>query len=184
MSTTGTTHPDERLVTATAVAAAVVIVVLGATIGSLAFSEVSDEGGELFTLDGTSEEVLVQILARNLSAALLLFSGYVTFGLTTVLGLTMISLYVGSSGQAILSRAGAGGIDPLAWAYIASEFGGLLVVGVAGLVPLCATLLRWLGDRSVPRGFATGRSLRLLALGVALIVTGAAVETLVIAATG
>jgi hypothetical protein len=167
-------------VTALAVGATVVLVTLGTIIGGLAFSEVSDEGGEILVLDGTSGEVLVQILARNLSAALLLFSGYATLGVTTVIGLSLISIYVGSSGQAILTSTGVDGLNPAVWAYVSMEFGGLLVVGVAGLVPLAATLLRWLGDRPVPRGYATRRSLRLLVLGVTLIVAGAMTETLVI----
>lgn len=172
--------PDQRLATTSAALVAITIVVLGAVAGSMAFSEVPAGDDELFALDGTSGQVLVQILSRNLSAALLLFSGYVTMGLTTVLALTLISMYVGSSGHAIMSHAGSTGIDPLAWVYIALEFSGLLIVATAGLIPLCATLLRWLGDRAVPRGFATGRSLRLLAVGLCLILAGALVETLVI----
>jgi uncharacterized membrane protein SpoIIM required for sporulation len=149
-------------------------------IGSRSFDVPVDESGPVFRLEGSAPEILLQILARNLSAALLLFSGYVTLGVTSVLALGLISIFVGASGTAMLSAGAASTIGPWVVMYIAIEFTGLLVAGVAGLLPLAVFLARSFGTPDIAPGRSTRHSLRLLALAVTLIIASAVIETVVI----
>lgn len=180
------TVPRELLATERVLQASIVTVlstaVVGVALGSAAFSGVPS-GGQTLALEGTPGEVLVQIVVRNLSAALFMFSGYLTFGSTTLLGLTLTSIYVGATGAAMI-RSGLDQINTAAVLYVPFEFGGLLMVAVAGVLPLVSLAYRWLGSAPVPAQWSTRRSLGFASAGAALILLGALIETVVIVAVG
>ncbi|MDV3220869.1 hypothetical protein [Intrasporangium sp.] len=166
-----------------AVAVAAGVLAASVAIGVTAFQSTGPVGGDVFRLEGTSVEVCLQILGRNLGAGLLLFSGFVTAGTTTLMGLVFIGTWVGAGSAAVSAEVGLSGVSPLVVLYLPLEFGGLLLASGAGLLPLV---------RFIAREFAQGpprrhdsrpshaTSLRLGALGGALIGVGAVVETLVI----
>ena len=151
-------------------------------IGSAAFTVEEPTAGGIFRLEGSSGEVFVQILGRNVSAALLLFSGFVLFGATTVMGLMFIGTWVGAGFQAMSSETGLSNLSPLVLLYLPFEFVGLLAAGAAGLIPLVAFLRRSFArdDAVIDRRPGHGPALKLLGVASLLIVAGALLETFVI----
>lgn len=189
MSTTVSTRPaprgtgDLRRSVIAAAMTALLLSGVGVAVGYGSFTTGGgDPAGERFALDSTGLALFAEITGRNAGAALLLFSGVATLGSTTVLGLVFVSAWVGAGVHAISDETGLTSVDPLVLAYLPLEFGGLLLAGVAGLLPLVAVVRRFLAadPSTAPRSPVTPTALRLLALGVVLIVLGAAVETFVI----
>ncbi|MGD9959752.1 stage II sporulation protein M [Nocardioides sp.] len=126
----------------------------------------------------------LEILGRNLSAALLLYSGVVTVGLTAILGLIGVGAFVGGTLDVAVHNAGWSGVLGSTWPYILLEFGGMVLAAAAGLHPLVSTLLTardGARTRTVNRYLAAlTPSLKLLTVAAAMILSGAAVESLVI----
>ena len=140
----------------------------------------STPGGGVFALTGSTTEVFLTILGRNLGAGLLLFSGYATFGTTTVLGLLFISSWVGSGSAAIAAETGLAEVDPWVLTYLPFEFAGLLGIAVGGLLPISSMVRRSARDSPSPRAPVTRSALLLLAAGSLSILVGAVLETALI----
>jgi uncharacterized membrane protein SpoIIM required for sporulation len=174
---------DLRRSVVSATVTALLLSCVGVAVGYGSF--VPDGGAatdDPFTLDSTGLALFAEIASRNVGAALLLFSGVATVGATTVLGLVFVAAWVGAGFHAVHDETGLLNVDPLVLAYLPLEFVGLLVAGVAGLLPLVALVSRFLAAEPSRRSGPAliGTALRLLAAGVVLILGGAAVETLVI----
>ena len=125
----------------------------------------------------------MQLLARNLSATLLLFSGYVLGGTTTILGLLFVGTWIGAGTHAVERETGLLDVSPSVLLYLPAEFLGLVLAGAAGLLPVVSFVWRTL-DRRWMAGGQSSSSPALVLLGVAtgLIALGAATEALVIRA--
>lgn len=126
----------------------------------------------------------LQILGRNVGAALVLYSGVATLGLTTLVGAGILALYVGATlSLAVHSVGGAGLVADVIW-YVPFEFFGLVMAATAGFQPT-AGLARRLVFKTEPvtvRSFIEdmARSLGTLFIGLALIVLGAVIEAVLI----
>lgn len=125
----------------------------------------------------------LQILGRNLGAALVLYSGVVTLGLTTLLGSGILALYIGATMSLGMNSAGSNLLGDVIW-YVPFEFLGLVMAATAGFQPV-AGLARSLALKDKPSTVSSfvddiARSLGTLLLAVALIVVGAAVEAILI----
>lgn len=126
----------------------------------------------------------VEILMQNTGAALLLFSGVITGGSTTVLSLLGVSAFVGATVDVATHHAGWAGVVGSTWTYVFIEFAGIVLAGAAGLHPLTAAVLSRRTDTGGPWSRylkAIPGSLWLLAAGASLIVIGAVIESVVIA---
>lgn len=125
-----------------------------------------------------------QILLRNVSAALILYSGVVTLGFSSVTAGGILSLYVGATMALGVHSLGLRQlISDVIW-YVPLEFGGLLLATTAGLQPLAGAvkLIAFnrgkLSLKSIQSDLAA--SLRTLALALALILMGSAIESFLI----
>jgi len=121
------------------------------------------------------------ILWRNLGAAMMLYSGVCTVGVSTVIGGLLLGGYVGATWAAAVSAVGAASAGgSIVW-YAPLEMLGLVLAAVAGLMPVVAMLGR---PPTTPRlraySDALPTSLRMLAIAVAVLVAAAFLETLVI----
>lgn len=125
----------------------------------------------------------LQILARNIGAALVLYSGVVTLGLTTVIGAGILALYVGATlSLGLNSVGGATLFADVIW-YVPFEFFGLVLATTAGLQPAAGLADRLMKNKPVSVGSfvdSIARSLGSLLIAVALIVIGAAIESVLI----
>jgi uncharacterized membrane protein SpoIIM required for sporulation len=176
-------HDARRRTTASATVTALLLAGAGVAVGYGSFTATTpDPQAPLFALDSTGAALFAEIAARNVGAALLLFSGVATLGATTVVGIVFVSAWIGAGFHALSDETGLRHLDPLVLTYLPLEFGGLLLAAVAGLLPLAETVRRFLS--ADPSGGGAVRTvpaaLRLLALAISCIVAGALVETLVI----
>lgn len=124
------------------------------------------------------------ILVRNLGAALLLYSGVLTFGLTTLFAAAILGLYVGATVSLGVHSVGTAGIiADVVW-YVPFEFLGLIMAATAGLQPAVAVVSQIVQKQGkFDLDFFTAhviKSLGSLTIGVALIVIGAAIESILI----
>lgn len=138
--------------------------------------------GATLTPDGPGS-MLVQIVARNIPLAMLMFAGVVTLGLTTLVSTAVLSLYVGAT---LGAASGNVGLASALWsiaAYAPLEFAGFLVASYAGLRPVVGAVRRSVvheaGALAAYLDAARG-AVTTLAVGLALLLAGAAVEALVI----
>jgi len=125
------------------------------------------------------------ILARNLGAAALLYSGVLTCGLSSGVSLAVLSAYVGATAKVGVLNVGAGAVLGSAGWYAGPELLGCLAAAAAGLHPVTAAL------RAGPSGSAGARvrrylaalpgSLCLFAAAVVLLLVAAGVEAALIA---
>lgn len=122
------------------------------------------------------------ILARNLGAAALLYSGVLTCGLSTAVSLAVLSAYVGATAKVGVLNVGAGAVLGSAGWYAGPEFLGCLVAAAAGLHP-AATALRARSSGAPVRRYlaALPVSLGLFAAAVVLLLVAAGVEAALIA---
>ncbi|HRW17308.1 MAG TPA: hypothetical protein P5181_00525 [Dermatophilaceae bacterium] len=163
-----------------ALAGAVLLAVVGVTVGYAAFVPESMAGDPVFALDGRSAPaIFVQILGRNAGAAGLLASGYVTFGLSSVAAILLTSTWIGATVHALAAGPTVALSAPTVL-YIVAEFVGLLLAATAGLLAPAAHVLAAASSGNRPRRDITGSFLRLLLAAAACIVGAAAVETAVI----
>lgn len=176
--TTGTTTRSKPL------RAALLITMVLFTAGLLTgFFSLSDLSG----LEGATPGESAQwsfwiILTRNLGAATLMYSGVVTFGLTTLVTLPLLGLYVGATMRIGVEAVGWATLTGAVGLYAPFEFAGVLVAAAGGLYPALDVLSRRRGDSGRARAYVRTmpRSLALLGIGVALILVGAALEMLLI----
>lgn len=133
-----------------------------------------------------SVAVVMFILAQNFATLAFLYSGVITAGLTSVIGLGMVAGFVGATFKVGVL---ASGLTPLlleTGLYLPLEFGACLVAGAAGLYPLVCAVSRALdgapGTVKVLRAYVGAATVSLAMLGVAtaLLLVGALVETLLI----
>lgn len=127
---------------------------------------------------------LIQILLRNVGAALVLYSGIVTFGLTTLIGAGVLSLYLGATVSLGLHSVGATGlISDVVW-YVPFEFAGLAIAATAGIQPAAGLISRFgkPSETTIFRSFTRDviGSLNTLMVALSLIVIGAAIEFVLI----
>ena len=127
---------------------------------------------------------LGQILLRNVGAALVLYSGVVTLGLTTLIAGGILALYVGATVSLGVHSVGVAQLlADVIW-YAPLEFGGLVLAATAGLQPTSGAVRQVLLDKgrisltSLYRDVAA--SLRTVALALALITVAAVIESTLI----
>lgn len=123
------------------------------------------------------------IVARNLGAALFLFSGVVTLGTTTLIGSAVLALYVGATVSLAGHSVGEGQllIDVI-W-YVPFEFLGLVLAATSGLQPVAGLATGFIRRRPVSLSTFINdlaHSLGTMVLALVLIITGAAIEAIVI----
>lgn len=122
------------------------------------------------------------ILARNAGAAFLLYTGTISLGLTTIIMLPVLGLYIGATARIGIESVGWWAVAGSAGWYVGPEFLGCLLAAAGGLYPLVSASLP--SDSELPRWKrylqTVPRSLLLLGLSLALIILGAGIEILVI----
>lgn len=127
------------------------------------------------------------ILATNLGAVLLLYSGAATAGLTTLIATTWTGAYVGATLAVGVENAGLGPLLARVWVYLPLELSAMLVAAIAGTYPLISALLtptrhdRGVASTAVRRYLDAARaSLLLLAGSGCVLLAAAALEAAVI----
>lgn len=134
---------------------------------------------------GGHDQSLAGIVGQNLGAAMLLYSGVVTLGISSLLGLGMTSAFVGATMAVAVDNSGWGEVAGTAWAYAPIEFGGCVVAAAAGLYPVLSVIRKVFAAEERLALFSTYvrglvDSLKLLALAVAMILLAGLVELVVI----
>lgn len=129
---------------------------------------------------------LAFILARNLSAGALLYSGAVSAGATSLLTSALVAAYVGATFKVGVTASGLLDLLRATGLYLPLEFGGCFVAAVAGVYPAArATLSSILPTERTAYESPTWLanyvgsiqiSLALLAIAAVLIFAGAVVE--------
>ena len=127
----------------------------------------------------------VAILVRNLGAIMLLYSGAVTLGVTSVLGLAMVSAYVGATMSVAVSNAGAWQVLGGSGGYAAIEFSACILAATAGLYPVFAATGRIFATEVRTHAVgayleAVGTSLRIFGCAAVLVLVAATIESIVI----
>lgn len=123
------------------------------------------------------------ILANNGAAALGLFSGVVTFGLSTLALTVLLGLFTGAVFSGAAAALGADGAAQVFMPYFIFEGLGLVVATVAGILPLAKVVTSVVspGRKTFRRVWAVylsaiGQTVGLVALSAALLAIGAALE--------
>lgn len=131
---------------------------------------------------GTSPRSFTEILLANMGAALMLFSGALFAGVTTIFGLVALSFYIGSTMAVAVHHAGLGGVAGSVWTYILFEFLAMVISATAGLHPLYMSLLSTNVEGSRLSRYVGGltTSLKLQAVAVGLLTLAAGIEAFVI----
>lgn len=127
---------------------------------------------------------LAQILSSNVGAALVLYSGIITFGFTTIIAAGILSLYLGATISVGLHSVGAVMLmSDVIW-YVPFEFTGLALSATAGIQPLSGIISRCDSLRKSTRGWSFGadviRSLGTITVALIFILCGALIELIVI----
>jgi uncharacterized membrane protein SpoIIM required for sporulation len=160
-----------------ALVAAPVVAVAAATLGYLSMR--GSQGGTADAI--TSSATFTQILARNVPAALLLFSGVATAGSSTLVALLLLGGYVGATFATAATAVGTLSAFGSIASYAPLELTALLLAAVGGLLPAATVIGR---PEAVRRrdayAAALSPSLGLLLLSIAMLAVAAAVEALVI----
>lgn len=170
------------------VAAFLVALAIGTSGAVVGWTSLGSGGDPMWAGEGVGPGLDIGAIAvRNAGAALLLFSGVATFGVTTILSLGLVGVYVGATFAAAAGSVGASQAFQSIALYVPFEFAGLLLAATADLLPAAAVLAGRSkalggGGRTGLAAYvgATRTSLRTLALGLAAILAGAAVESLVL----
>lgn len=125
----------------------------------------------------------LQILARNVGAALFLFSGVVTLGATTLIGSAVLALYVGATISLGVHSVGEGQLlTDVIW-YVPFEFLGLVLAATSGFQPAAGLAMGVFRRRPVTLTTFVNdlaRSLETMVIALVLIIVGAAIEAIVI----
>jgi uncharacterized membrane protein SpoIIM required for sporulation len=128
----------------------------------------------------------LDILVQNISVLMLLYSGVLTLGLTSLLGMVMVAAFVGATMAVGVSNSGIRQLAVETAAYAPMEFAGLVVAAAAGLYPVIAMAGRVFADEARLELLGTylralRTSLKILACATGLIVVAAVVESVVLA---
>ncbi|MDQ0210556.1 MULTISPECIES: hypothetical protein [Arthrobacter] len=83
---------------------------------------------------------LGRILAANVPALCLLFSGVITGGVSTLIAWPLTAIYIGSTMRLGRTHMGIGEVVASIWIYAPIEFLGLLLGAGAGLIPVAAAI--------------------------------------------
>ena len=148
---------------------------------------VAGGGGSLGAPLGDPDTPLfLAILLRNTAVALGFYSGVLTAGLSSLIGIAFFGFLVGASTAAAATEVGLAAALTSVVGYAVFEIPALLLAATAGLVPATVLLFpsrRAAEVRPFPRYLAQFPStLLLLAIALVLIVVGAGVETIIIEA--
>jgi len=132
---------------------------------------------------GSVLEAAGAVAVINLGVAATLFSGILTFGLTSVLGAIATGIYVGATMKVAVAGSGWFGVLVETGSYAPLEFIGVMVAGAAGMMPAASVMVNLPGHagmslRTILRRYALscGLSLRWFGLAVALISVAAVIE--------
>jgi hypothetical protein len=158
-------------------------VTLGYTSISADWAARSMTGGARSPILGGS---FLAILVQNATALMFLYSGVLTLGLTSVLGMGMVSAYIGATAAVGIHNVGTGQMLSDTGAYAFLEFGGCVVAAAAGLYPMVTVGIRLFREGAGTAVFgayldAVYTSLKILASAGALVVAAAAIEATAIA---
>jgi hypothetical protein len=158
---------------------------------AIGYSSISAEwAGRSLTAGGAGAEnfdgSFFPILIQNLSAAMFLYSGVLTLGLMSVVGMGLVSVYIGATAAVGIHNVGVGQILGHTGAYVFLEFGGCIVAAAAGLYPIAAAARHVFTEgatTAVAGAYLSSAytSLKIFACAVGLILAGAAIEATVIA---
>ncbi len=134
-------------------------------------------------------EAFIGVLARNLPALCLAFSGAATAGLSTLVSWPLVAIYIGSTWH--LSEKAIGREQVLAGTglYAPVEFLALTIAAAAGLLPVLTAIWAALSSRATVTPFraylaAFPTALKLLAIAVVVLLAAAGVEAAVMAGKG
>jgi uncharacterized membrane protein SpoIIM required for sporulation len=171
-----------------ALLASLTVFIAGAVVG---YSSIGPEWAAESLTAAAPEAEAVQptawhILLRNVSALMLLYSGALTVGVTSLLGLAAVAAYVGATMAVGVWNQGVWRLLVETGAYAPIEFAGLVVGGAAGLYPavaLARAIFVTPGSVALVGTYldALRTSLKIFAWAVALVLVAATVEGLVIA---
>jgi len=153
------------------------ILLLGTTAIGLAYGVAARPSAQALT--GGHESAfgtLLWILQRNIPAALLLFSGVVTCGLTALAGGAGIGLFLGHSMALSIVTFGPGHVLTHTMLYTPVELYGFVLAFAAGLTPI--SLFVRLRERFTRKtiGELMHRALVLLGTSIVVLVLGAFLE--------
>jgi len=164
-----------------------IVFVTGIVVGwaSLSDSHVLGSGDWVTAKQSASADVLLHILGRNLSVLLLMFSGACTLGFSTVLGLGLLSTYVGATFGVAAANVGVADALSSVMLYAPVEFAGLLLAATAGLMPVTALVRAAFAESSRIRPVASyvaalRPALLYLCYSLVLIAVSGGIETVVI----
>ena len=129
------------------------------------------------------------VLARNLPALCLAFSGAVTAGLSTLISWPLVAIYIGSTWHLSEKALGRDQVFAGTGLYAPAEFLALATAAAAGLLPLVSAVWSALSSAAASRPFrayleAVPAALKLLAVAVAILLVAAGVEAAVMAGKG
>lgn len=119
------------------------------------------------------------ILIRNSAIALILYSGVITFGISTTLGAPFVAIYLGAFMRVEAASIGFGSLWARSGFYTVFEIVGYFAATAAGLLPISTTLpWRGTGESKGIRAYLLGaeNSLRPLAVALIALVIGALAE--------
>lgn len=154
---------------------------IGFIIGFVSLAGVSSPWDKAPAFGTSAMAILLAILARNVPAVFLLYSGVVTAGFSSFLAAFMLSTYVGATFAAAASNIGTQAALTSIALYAPIEFAALLLATFAGFTPVATWATRPDGTRPLA-AYLAGLRASLVPLGAALVtvlVAGGA-ETLVI----
>lgn len=133
----------------------------------------------------SADESLLMILSTNLGTAAFLYSGVATVGLTSVVGIGMVAVFVGATMKVGVVVGGWGGLASDVGIYAPVEFLGFVLIGAAGIFPIAATALPGRGAEHLGLRVrylnGVGGSLKFLGVGIGLVLAAAILEAGVIA---
>lgn len=135
-------------------------------------------------LDSTINPLFLSILLRNSVVALGLFSGVLTFGLSSLLNIAFIGFTVGSTTAAAIMEVGAKSVIISVAGYAIIEIIGYILAAASGLVPVLSILNYQHGIAGTTKFAIYIRRIRcsfiLLMISLVFIFSGAILETLII----
>jgi hypothetical protein len=132
---------------------------------------------------------LGRILAANVPALCLLFSGVITGGVSTLIAWPITAIYIGSTMRLGRTHMGIGEVVASIWIYAPVEFLGLLLGAGAGLIPVAAAIRSALSasEQAGPLRQYLGTfplALKMFGLAWVLVLAAALLEATVLATKG
>lgn len=133
--------------------------------------------GENYYLNSSS---FIFILSKNLPAILLLYSGVITLGLTSLIGIFLIGAFIG--GVTAISVYNIGWMLTLqdVWLYAPLEFLAFIIATIAGMSPIYNTVLSHNKNIFNKYQYELKESLILLSVSLLILIFSAFVEVIAI----